>query len=200
MRTLAKCGVLLALVALGGCYLPSAFKADLRITPGGDYNFRYEGLLVHLPLLENLSGEALPEDEIERRIAAVAQDLGRDRGFEEITYLDRATFRVRYKRVGNILRERSYAFVRAGARILAIERRADGTVRVYADKPNIELAKRIEASGFRMRGRLRIQTEAPVARHNAQQIVQAAAPVYVWQVDDLDQPSPSLVFTARPGR
>jgi hypothetical protein len=191
---------MLVLVALGGCYLPSAFEADLRITPDGDYNFQYQGLLVHLPLLEKLADPALSAAEAERRVAAVEQDLARDRGFEEITYLDRATFRVRYKRVGNIQRERSFSFVRAGARILAIERRGDGTVLVQADKPNTELATRLEKDGVTMQGRLRIQTEAPVSRHNAQQIVQIAAPVYVWQVDGFEQPSPSLVLVARPTR
>ena len=198
MRALAKCKFMLVLVALGGCYLPSAFEVDLRITSDGNYNFQYQGLLVHLPLLENLP--ALSEAEVERRVAAVQQDLARDRGFEEISYLDGATFLVRYKRVGNIQRERSFSFVRAGARILAIERRGDGTVRVQADKPNTEMATRIETSGLTMRGRLRIQTEAPVARHNAQQIIQLAVPVYVWQVDGFDQPSPSLVFMVRPTR
>ena len=43
---------LLAAALLAGCYLPSDFTADLRITPDGDYNFQYTGQLTYLPLLK----------------------------------------------------------------------------------------------------------------------------------------------------
>jgi len=41
---------------------------------------------------------------------------------------------------------------------------------------------------------------AAVSSHNAQQVLEAGAPVYVWEVAGFGEPSPSLVFAVRPYR
>ena len=182
---------------LAGCYLPSDFVADLRITPDGDYNFQYTGQLTYVPLLEKIREGGLSQLETAEQVKTVIADLARDKGFEEISYVDSATFRVRYKRVGNILREKSYTFVRISARLLSMERRADGTVVIFGDKPNTADAQRIAATGIVMRGQFRIQTEADVVRHNATEVMEVAPPVYVWRIDGVEQPSPQLILSAR---
>lgn len=184
---------------LGGCYLPSEFKADLRISADGNYNFQYQGLLVYLPLLEKIAKGDLSPEALQEEVAAVDGDLARDKGFEEIAYLDRGTFRVRYKRVGNIVREKSFNFVRSSARLLSIERRPDGTVHVIGDKPNKDLASQLARRGIAMRGRLRVQTEAVVIRHNADEVTNAAASLYVWPIEGVERKSPRLVFKLRGG-
>lgn len=182
---------------LAGCYLPSDFVADLRITPDGDYNFQYTGQLTYVPLLEKIREGGLSQLETAEQVKTVIADLARDKGFEEISYVDSATFRVRYKRVGNILREKSYTFVRINARLLSMERRADGTVVIFGDKPNTADAQRIAATGTVMRGQFRIQTEADVVQHNATEVMEVAPPVYVWRIDGVEQPSPQLILSAR---
>lgn len=186
--------VLIAAALLGGCYVPSEFKADLRIAPNGNYNFKYEGLLVHLPLVEKISNGELSADALQRAVAAVDGDLGRDTGFKEIAYIDRGTFRVRYARVGNIVREKSFNFVRSSARMLSIERRLDGTVHIIGDKPNKALASQLARGGFEVRGQLRVQTEADVVRHNAGDVTEATARLYVWTIEGVERKSPRLVF------
>jgi hypothetical protein len=198
MRVLRN--LLFVLVTAGvaaGCYLPNEFTADLRITPAGDYNFQYQGELVYLPLLEKLSDGPLTPDELRRQVEAIDQDLARDRGFQEISYVDRATFRVRYKRIGNIAREKSFTFVRQNARLLSIERYPDGRVRIVGDKPNTELVEKLEDIGYVMRGRFRVQTEAQVSHHNAGSVQNGAAAVYVWPVEGVKQASPQLEFVLR---
>ena len=199
MRLLAR--IVVAVVAAGlagGCYMPTDFKADLRITPDGNYNFRYEGSLVYLPMLQKLDGDEPAPDARQKQIAAVEQDLARDAGFEEISYTDLATFRVRYKRVGNIVKEKTFTFVRFNSRLLTIERHPNGEVRIFADKPNTEIVQRLEDRGFAMRGQLRIQTEAKVKRHNAGAVRSASAPIYVWPIDGPKSRSPELVFRLPP--
>ena len=188
---------LLAAALLAGCYLPSDFTADLRITPAGDYNFQYTGQLTYLPLLDKLNKGGLSQAETAEHVKAVAEDLARDKGFEEISYVDRATFRVRYKRVGNILREKSYTFIRMNSRLLSMERRADGTVEIFGDKPNTADAQRIAATGLVMRGQLRIQTEAQVMQQNATETLDADPAVYIWRIDGVEQPSPRLILSTR---
>lgn len=190
-------GWLLLVFLLAGCYLPSDFIADLRITPGGDYNFQYTGQLTYVPLLEKVREGRLSQLETAEQVKTVIADLARDKGFEEISYVDSATFRVRYKRVGNILREKSYSFVRSNSRLLSMERRADGTIVIFGDKPNTADAQRIAATGIVMRGQFRIQTEADVVRHNASEVMEVAPPVYVWKIDGVEQPSPQLILAAQ---
>jgi hypothetical protein len=186
-----------ALLLLTGCYLPNDFTADLRITPEGNYRFTYDGKLTYLPLLEKLNQGELSQQESSAQVKAVTDDLARDKGFEEISYVDRATFLVRYKRIGNILTEKSFTFVRLNSRLVSLERRPDGTIAIFGDKPNTEDAKRIAASGIVVRGTFRIQTEAEVKVQNATEVIQVTPPVYVWNIEGVEKASPRLVLVSR---
>jgi len=191
--------LLLATVLLvTGCYLPNDFTADLRITPNGNYRFTYDGKLTYLPLLDKLNKGELSQQESAAQVKTVQEDLARDSAFEQITYAGRATFLVRYKRVGNILREKSFTFVRLNSRLLTLERRQDVSIGIFGDKPNTEDAKRIAATGIVMHGTLRIQTEAEVKVQNATEVVQVAPPVYIWRIEGVEKASPSMILVAQP--
>ena len=196
--TLRHLLILAAVFLVSGCYLPNDFTADLRITPDGNYNFSYTGNLTYLPLLEKLKQGQMSREESAQSVKAVGEDLARDKGFKEVTYAGDATYAVRYQRVGNILAEKSFTFVRLNSRLLSVERGPNGTIEIFGDKPNTEDAKRIAASGIVMRGTLRIQTEAQVQRQNATEVIQVAPVVYVWKIDGVEQPSPRLTIVARP--
>jgi hypothetical protein len=190
--------ILAAVLLVTGCYLPNDFTADLRITPDGNYRFTYDGKLTYLPLLDKLKKGELSQQESAAQVKTVEQDLARDSAFEQITYVGQATFIVRYKRIGNILREKSFTFVRLNSRLLTLERRQDGTIGIFGDKPNTEDAKRIAAIGIVMRGMLRIQTEAEVRSSNATEVVRVAPPVYIWHIEGVEKASPGMVLVVRP--
>jgi hypothetical protein len=183
---------------VAGCYLPNDFTADLRITPNGNYNFSYTGNLTYLPLLEKLRQGQMSREESAQSVKVVGEDLARDKSFKEIAYAGDATFVVRYQRVGNILAEKSFTFVRLNSRLLSIQRGRNGTIEIFGDKPNTEDAKRIAASGIVMRGTLRVQTEAQVERQNATDILQVSPTVYVWKIDGIEKASPHLTIVAKP--
>jgi hypothetical protein len=192
--------ILLALFvgAISGCYLPTDFKADLRIKADGNYNFQYQGMLVYVPLLDKIDKNELSRDALTKYVTAVEQDLQRDRNFTEVQYVDKAAFRVRYKKFGNILQEKTFNFVRQNARLLSLARHPNGTISITGDKPNTQIADELAKRGIVMRGTLRIQTEAQVVKHNADEVLTAAAPVHVWNIEGLKKPSPAMVLTARP--
>lgn len=192
--------ILLALFvgAISGCYLPTDFKADLRIKADGNYNFQYQGMLVYVPLLDKIDKNELSRDALTKYVTAVEQDLQRDRNFTEVQYVDNAAFRVRYKKFGNILQEKTFNFVRQNARLLSLARHPNGTISITGDKPNTQIADELAKRGIVMRGTLRIQTEAQVVKHNADEVLTAAAPVHVWNIEGLKKPSPAMVLTARP--
>jgi len=192
--------ILLALFvgAISGCYLPTDFKADLRIKADGNYNFQYQGMLVYVPLLDKIDKNELSRDALTKYVTAVEQDLQRDRNFTEVQYVDNAAFRVRYKKFGNILQEKTFNFVRQNARLLSLARHPNGTISITGDKPNTQIADELAKRGIVMRGTLRIQTEAQVVKHNADEVLTAAAPVHVWNIEGLKKPSPAMVLTVRP--
>ena len=192
--------ILLALFvgAISGCYLPTDFKADLRIKADGNYNFQYQGMLVYVPLLDKIDKNELSRDALTKYVTAVEQDLQRDRNFTEVQYVDKAAFRVRYKKFGNILQEKTFNFVRQNARLLSLARHPNGTISITGDKPNTQIADELAKRGIVMRGTLRIQTEAQVVKHNTDEVLTAAAPVHVWNIEGLKKPSPAMVLTARP--
>lgn len=190
--------ILATVLLVTGCYLPNDFTADLRITPDGNYRFTYDGKLTYLPLLEKLKKGDLSQQENAAQVKVVEQDLARDSAFKQITYAGQATYIVRYQRVGNILREKSFTFVRLNSRLLMLERRQDGTIGIFGDKPNTEDAKRIAETGIVMRGTLRIQTEAEVKVSNATEVVRVAPPVYIWRIEGVEKASPAMVLVARP--
>src|SRR3546814_14535053 len=104
---------------------------------------------------------------------------------------------MRYERQGDIRRERSFNFVRFNARLIGIKVVGDGTVTVFGDRPGSENLRRLAAAGLVSKGRLRVQTDAAVTHHNAQQVQPGKEKIYIWHIADLDDPSPELVFTLR---
>jgi hypothetical protein len=207
---------LLALVLfLSGCYLPTDFEADLRISKFGNYIFTYKGKLTHLGLLRQLARKEVGEREALEKIEVIRRDLARDKGFgpgetipqraESIKHLENATFEVKYARKGNIGLEGSYTFVRFNARMLAIQRTDDTArggdfklVKVFGDRPNKELIEKLEAANLKANGRFRIQTDAVVSKHNAdsQYKTPQGYDVYVWNINSLKQKPPFLEFSS----
>jgi len=88
--------------------------------------------------------------------------------------------------------------VRQNARLLSLARHPNGTISITGDKPNTQIADELAKRGIVMRGTLRIQTEAQVVKHNADEVLTAAAPVHVWNIEGLKKPSPAMVLTVRP--
>ncbi len=119
-RSSFQCLAAVLIFLLNGCYMPDNFKSELRISKTGDFVLTYVGDLVWVPLYSAiLAGEQdpskrLPEDEIKKRVDAVARDLERDRakvyppgtdlsatptaGYSEIINLGKGRFFVKYER------------------------------------------------------------------------------------------------------
>tara|TARA_B100001287_G_scaffold255463_1_gene239588 strand:- start:185 stop:853 length:669 start_codon:yes stop_codon:yes gene_type:complete len=195
-----------------GCYLPSEFDAQLQIDRSGNYIFRYNGSLTHLGLLKELNLGTLNAGEVAKKILNIQRDLARDSGYgpgsslgkrvRHIKHMKNSTFRVAYKRTGNLKEERSFNFVRFNSRMLSISLvpdksniRKGSLIKIIGDKPNNELIKALERSNLKANGRFRIQTDAVVLRHNADSSYQTGkSVVYVWEIKSLTRTPPALIF------
>ena len=212
MIWLLRLGAATAILLVGGCYLPSDFDAQLQIDRRGNYIFQYNGNLTHLGLLKEINLGKLNNNEVSKKILAIQRDLARDKGYGSGSSLDKrvrhiqhirnSTFRVAYKRNGNLNIERSFNFVRFNSRILSMSRVPDNSeirkrwlIKIIGDKPNSDLIKALERVGIKANGRFRIQTDAEVVRHNADSFYQTGTSVvYVWKINSLTRTPPDLIF------
>ena len=212
MTCLLRLPAAAVLSLLCGCYFPSDFDAQLQIDRSGNYIFRYDGSLTHLGLLKEINLGELNDVGVSKKISTIQRDLARDKGFgpgsslekrvRHIQHIKDSTFRVAYKRDGNLNKERSFNFVRFNSRVLSISRVPDKSenrkrwlVKIIGDKPNNELIKALERVRLKANGRFRIQTNAMVLKHNADSFYQTKnSVVYVWNIKSLTKIPPVLIF------
>ena len=212
MTCLSRLCAASVLSLLCGCYFPSDFDAQLQIDRSGNYIFRYNGSLTHLGLLKEINLGKLNDVGVSKKISTIQRDLARDKGFgpgsslekrvRHIQHIKDSTFRVAYKRVGDLNKERSFNFVRFNSRLLSISRVPDKSenrkrwlVKIIGDKPNNELIKALERVSLKANGRFRIQTNAVVLRHNADSFYRIKkSVVYVWNIKSLTRTPPALIF------
>lgn len=186
--------LLIFIAALGGCYFPSDYEADLSIEADGKYAFRYVGELSYLPLLQKLSDEDVSAEEIQVLVEAAREDLARDKSFQEITFVRGAKFRVRYERQGDILDEKSFNFVRFNSRFFSMHRLEDGTVKIVGNRPPQSYVPQLNKMGLRPNGIFRVWTSANAVDNNADAVEGEAKRVYAWILTDLTQQPPYLIL------
>ena len=186
--------ILFLVMALGGCYFPSDYDADLSIEADGKYAFRYVGELSYLPLLQKLSDQEASREEIQELVEAARQDLARDKWFKEITFIRDAKFRVHYERQGDILDEKSFNFVPFNARFFSMRWLEDGTVKIVGNRPPQSYLPQLNRMGLRPNGIFRVWTSANAIDNNAAAVEGETKRVYAWIVADMTQPPPYLVL------
>ena len=182
------------LLVLTGCWFPDDFTMDVNIRADGRYAVRYEGALTSIPMLRRMAVDQL-DQEAELELAEVyINDLKRDSGYQEVTYLGLGRFQVRYERRGGDLVEHpTFYFVRSNARILAMTQK-EATVTIFGDRPPERYREELIAKGFEVNGTLRIWTDAPVDSHNATQVVDGAPARYEWRIQSMNDPAPRMVL------
>ena len=212
MIWLLRLGAAAVVLLVCGCYLPSDFDAQLQIDRRGNYIFRYNGSLTHLGLLKEINLGKLNDSEVSEKVLTIQRDLARDKGYgpgsstekrvRHIQHIKNSTFRVAYKRNGNLNKERSFNFIRFNSRMLSMSRVPDNSgikkrwlIKVIGDKPNSELIRALERVSLKANGRFRIQTDAVILRHNADSFYQTGkSVVYVWKIKSLTRTPPVLIF------
>ena len=198
LKRLFSIALLAAAGLAAGCYLPTDFAADLRLERNGNYAFRYVGDLTDLSMLQRMASGDLTGDDIAERAQYGRKDLARDKGFggiDNIEYLGKAKFKVKFERRGNIRREKTFDFVRFNSRFLGLKRLKDDTVVVFGGRPNPRALEQLEKAGLKANGVLRVWTNAQIKDHNAQDIKPAGGlRIYIWTIKSLKQKPPRLKF------
>lgn len=181
---------------LQGCYLPEAFKVDLSITRNGDYHFVYRGHLVQPSLAKDLIDQKIDADQEKERVATITRDLTRDTATRSVAYLGRGVFDVTYDYRGNIMRDKSFVFVRRNSRILEIlYHRKSNTVEIRGGAIPPQYRERLSAIGYQLQGEIEVLTDAGIRSSNAQARDKVSGMHRLrWQMKSLDDPAPQLTI------
>lgn len=187
---------------LAACYLPVRFDAEIELGRTGFYQIEFDGYMAKLPLSEEIAAGALSPDEQERKIADAVADLIRDGATETAEYVKDGLFRLKWKRKGDILKDKMVVFMRRNERIFTIKYLKDAGRMVLEGRRLFgENAARVQAAGLDAVGELRVRTDARIIEHNATEVKDIKGEdrmkLYVWKVKSLSDPAPQLSAVLR---
>ncbi len=200
-RLAANAAAVLLIAALGGCYFPVRFDAEIEISRYGTYSMIFDGYLVDVPLYDGLRKGKVSGLEERRKIELLKTDLTRDSSVKEFQYFKQGHFKVHWVKSGDLLRTGMVTFVRRNENILSLTyNKKKGIITVRSTPIARVTAKRLKEIGLDMQGQLRVKTDAPVVNHNAQKTVKdkkSGKRVYVWNIKSILDTPPKLVVVLR---
>lgn len=199
LRLLAVALLIAVLPIVSSCYVPDEFDAEIRVARNGDYSLIYKGVLTWAPLYMEIVRGEVTGDAVQEKIEAIRRDIKRDPQFTYVRSIGRGQFEVRYKRTGNFVATSGLVtFVRRNAKIFNIDARADGTVTVYAETPNIDKLRPMAEAGLLVRGTLRVISDMRVIDPGNPTAVYSDKDsdwkVYDWILDGTKPVYPQIVF------
>jgi len=186
--------VLFLPLVLASCYLPESFNIDISMERNGDYRLSYRGLLVQPNITQGLLDNSLDEAGEKEKVAKVLADLKRDSGVRQLTYNGRGVFNMVYERRGNIIREKSFVFVRRQSRILEMFFHKDrNTVEIRGGFVPDQYQDRLNALGYQMTGKIEFRTTAGIRSHNAAEFKEVGGQNRLrWEIRSITAPVPNV--------
>lgn len=187
--------VLLVPVLLTSCYLPQDFTIDLSMERNGDYRLSYRGLLMQPNITQGLLEETLDADAEKDRVAKVIADLKRDSSVRQLTYAGKGVFNIVYEKRGNIIREKSFVFVRRQSRILEMFFHSErNTVEIRGGFVPDQYQERLSALGYQMTGKIEFRTTAGIRSHNAAEFREISGQNRLrWEIRSITDPVPTVI-------
>ena len=187
--------VLFVPILLTSCYLPQDFTIDLSMERNGDYRLSYRGLLVQPNIAQGLLDATLDEDAEEDKVAKVIADLKRDSSVRQLAYAGMGVFNIVYEKRGNIIREKSFVFVRRQSRILEMFFHKDrNTVEIRGGFVPDQYQDRLTALGYQMTGKIEFRTTAGIRSHNAAEFREINGQNRLrWEIRSITDPVPNVI-------
>lgn len=199
---LVRLAVVAGCLLVASCWMPNQFLAEVRLARNGDYALIYDGVLIRIPLAQEIRSGSLSAAEIADKTRILERDLGRDSAFKEIRPRGDGGFDVRYERLGHLGTRDVFAFVRRNEAIITIETFEDGRAVIRGRGLGATERAQLTEAGLTMQGRLRVVTDALPLRGNAQAVRRRGFQrflVYDWTLSSVNDPVPYLeVDLSRP--
>ncbi len=183
-------------LVLAGCYLPVKFDAEIEISRRGFYEMEIDGFFARLPLYAAIRDGGIGALEQRAKVAEVMDDLARDAGVVDHAHYGKGIFRIRYKRRGDLLVDKSVTFLRRNEAMLSLAYSSiSRRVTLRGTSVSADNARRLRDIGLTMQGELRLRTDARVGDHNATRVVERdGMTVYVWEINGFRREAPRLAI------
>ena len=184
----------------GACSMPIRFDAEIEITRGGYYDFKFDGYLAKVELFKGLKEGKIGPEEEKQQIQVINTDFSRDSGFKEFKYIKMGHFKIYWERSGDLLKAKSVTFISASEYILGL-RYNSKTRRIAMSGKSLKVGtkKRLDKLGLGWRGQIRVFTDAKVITHNATLVKDnkrkgGKFKTYIWDLKNIFAPTPSLIL------
>ena len=228
IRLLRPAIAVAALCLLASCYLPNKFTMVMQVAPDGRYSASFDGTLTQLQFLQRLGTGEINSENVDQYVGIYESEMRRNTGFQEVSYIGNAEYRVKFEKQGSLARERQFSFpIRKGV-LLGLRRwtpetaagyfqrfealnhpalpaliqngfqREPDIMEVFGDRLPAKIRQDLRANGFWIQGTIRIWTSAKVGYHNAQTVVPGNPAMYVWEVSSLEDPAPQIIMAWTP--
>ena len=190
----------LIFMAVGGCYIPASFDAEIEIGRTGFYKMKFEGYMAETNLFNKVVTENISPEEEEERIGVLERDLTRDSSTKKFEYFKKGHFRIVWEKEGDILASKMVSFLRRNENMLSISYvKSKAQVTVQGTPISDVNAQRMVDAGLGMQGSLKVTTDARVISHNAAKVKdgEGRKKIYIWRIKSPFDPSPKLSFNLR---
>lgn len=194
----------LLLVALGGCYMPMRFDAEIEITRAGYFSFIFDGYLAKVELYDALRQNKMSPSEEKVEIEKIRADFARDTNASQFAYHRKGYFRVHWERKGDILKSKTVTFFRRNEYMLGISYNSEsGRIGVMGRSMGRDVKNKLNEIGLGgTNGEIRVITDALVLSHNASRVSRNSSrgpgfKTYIWKIANIYAPTPSITIALR---
>jgi hypothetical protein len=195
--------LLVAAVALSGCYLPARFDAEIELDRRGYYKFTFSGYMVDTRLYAALKeGKIQGAEEVEE-VKKLKADIERDPDASEFGYIKQGYFKMKWQREGDLLKAKSVTFLRRNEHIFGIAYNKETRIVNMLGRSLAKSQKdQIVQAGMNSAGELRVITDTKVVSHNADEVKDfpARSPstkVYIYRIPNIYRATPQMQISLR---
>lgn len=190
-------GAVTALAILASCWLPEQFETEIRFTSTGAWGVTYIGIITYAPLFGKIARGDISKEDVDRQIRQYLDFLKGDKGFKDINSIGSGRFQVKYEKEGQFAgNKQSFNFISRQGAMFRLRTTEDNRVVLSGSGQALMYAQRFEEVGLKMKGLMRVVTDAEVIEHNANFVRASTTPgftQYDWRIRSLRDPPPRLI-------
>jgi len=195
--------LLVAAVALSGCYLPARFDAEIELDRRGYYKMFFSGYLIDTRLYGALKdGKVQGAQEVEE-VKKLKADIERDTDASDFGYIKQGYFKMKWQREGDLLQAKSVTFLRRNEHIFGIAYNKETRIVNMLGRSLPKSQKdQIVQAGMNMSGELRVITDTKVISHNADEVKDFPSrgprtKVYIYRIPNIYRATPQMQISLR---
>lgn len=147
---------------LCSCWLPEKFTATLNIDKNKNYKFSYEGTIVFIPALEEITIKGRLTSDVESMMKEAEGLFKKEPGFKSFKYLGNGRYQVYYESSGAIQNGKKIFLD-----LIQFQIDKNGQIIILGPKITSKEQNKLQSIGYKLDGILKLTTKLKVVKHNA---------------------------------